>query len=232
MNLYRKISLKLLEMIRIISWNVLYRKYEEQYNPNSLILSEYPEEFLRVIQTTAFIYNQMTRNTIICLQEVSSMLLDSLKTVFKHSHGIFDYQDTNEDYLVIIAPKNFRLDFCWSHKTSNGYLSITNGDINVITCHLKPQRYISKNTNILEYIKGLGKSNQKTFIAGDFNENYKVVKSRLDKDFNCPYYGKTYKRIAIDHIIFDSNIRNDYEVRKIDSVFISDHDMIILDIEL
>lgn len=227
-----KSFLKRLKMVRIVSWNVLYRKYEERYNPNSLILHEYPEEFLRVIQIVAFIYNQMTKDTIVCLQEVSSMLLDALTSVFKHSHRIFDYQDSREDFLVIIAPNNFYLDFCLSHKTSNGYISITDGNINVITCHLIPQRFISRNTNVLEYLRNLCKSNRKTFIAGDFNEQYKIVKSKLDNDFICPYYGKTYKRKALDHIIFKSSIEDKYLVNKIDNEFLSDHDMIVLEIEL
>ena len=219
-------------MLRIISWNVLYRKYEEQYNPESLILNKYPEEFLRLIQIITLIYDQMKDNTIVCLQEVSSILLDKLRTVFGNFHNIFQYQDSREDFLVILAPQNYDLDFCCSHKTSNGYLSITNGKINIITCHLKPQRYISKTINILEYIKTLRKTNQKTFIAGDFNENHKQLKSKLNNDFICPYYGKTYKKKAIDNIIFDSRIETNYNTQKIDTKLVSDHDMIILDIEL
>ena len=219
-------------MLRIISWNVLYRKYEEQYNSNSSILKKYPNEYLRAIQIVTFIYKQITENTIICLQEVSSMVLNNLTAVFRISHNIYHYQDSNEDFLVTITPKNFRLDFCQSHKTSNGYMSVTDGKMYVINCHLKPQRYISKNTNILEHLKSFRKTNNQTFIAGDFNENHKIVKSKLDNDFICPYYGKTYKSRAIDHIIFDTEEKNSYEVKKVDNEFISDHDMIILDIEL
>ena len=225
-------KIKKIKMVRIISWNVLYRKYEERYNPNSDILHKYPEEFLRIIQIIAFIYNQMSQDTIVCLQEVSTMLLNTLTSIFKNSHHIFDYQELREDFLVIIAPKNFYLDFCHSHKTSNGYISITDGNINVINCHLKPQRYVSKSTNVLEYIKNLRKSGRQTFIAGDFNEHYKIVKSKLDNDFVCPYYGKTYKRKALDHIIFESRNETWYKVDKVECKFISDHNMIVLDIEL
>lgn len=219
-------------MVRIISWNVLYRKYEENYNTNSLILRQYPDEFVRIIQIIALIHNHLLQDTIVCLQEVSNMLFESLTSVFKSSHHIFEYKDLRQDFLVIIAPKKFYLDFCKSHKTSNGYICITDGNINVITCHLKPQRCISRSTNVLEYLKNLRKSDRQTFIAGDFNEHYKIVKSKLDNDFICPYYGKTYKRKALDHIIFESSIESKYKVEKINNKLISDHDMIILDIEL
>lgn len=215
-------------MLRVVSWNVMYREYEEEYNPNSEILKKYVNEQLRIEQILIFIRENITPNTIICLQEVSNDLLWKLSEVLISSFNIFSANVENNNNVVTLAPKSFlQDDFCNSSSVSHAYVVINNGKTRIINCHLKPQRFAKG--DVLEFVKNMKKVDTTTFIAGDFNELHKNVYKKLHDNFICPYYGKTYKKKAIDHIIFDLSDVTSYKVCKKPND-LSDHDMIILDI--
>lgn len=217
-------------MTRIVSWNVMYRPYEEQYNSNSVILKKYPNEKIRSIEIINTLLKFFTEDTIFCLQEVTLYIICLLSDIFSKTHNIFFHNVQNDEYLVTVAPKEDTILLkSWSHFTSNGYLLINYKNTQIINCHLKPQQYIKKaSIKNLDYLKSLKNDNINTFIIGDFNEHYKNLISKLSDHFTCPFYGKTYKRKLIDHIIFD--IQNlQYTTLNI-KTDISDHNLIILEI--
>jgi hypothetical protein len=216
-------------MPKVISWNVLYRAYEEKFNPNSEILSTYSREEDRVAQIVSLLKEHIDLDTVACLQEVSTPVILGLVKEFEKSHRIFSYNLREDEHLVTITPKEFKLENGYSHDTSNGYLEVTNGISQVINCHLLPQRYTKK--NILEYLCKMGNTKRDTFIAGDFNELHSKVKEKLQGKFTCPYYGRTYKHKAIDQIVFNAK-PSEHTAQKINQVHISDHHMILLDFQL
>lgn len=215
-------------MVHIVSWNVMYRKYEEEYNPESPILKKYIDEKLRIEEIIIFLRDNILSNSIICLQEVSNDLLDKLTEVFVDTFNIFSVNVEEKNNIVTLAPKKFYKEACRnSNHISHGYLIVNNDEIRVMNCHLKPQRFCI--TDVLYSLINMRKEGITTFIAGDFNEQYKLVHKKLHSIFICPYYGKTYKKKPIDHIIFDLDNINSYKVSK-KSNELSDHEMIILDI--
>lgn len=65
-------------MPKIISWNVMMRCYEEKYHPKSKILQTYPKEECRVAGIITLLQAKADDETVICLQEYSSVILDKL----------------------------------------------------------------------------------------------------------------------------------------------------------
>ena len=114
----------------------------------------------------------------------------------------------------------------YSHDTANGYLTIQNGSVQFINCHLIPQRHTKE--NVLEYILTLNDKCQTTFVIGDFNENHKTVKEKIECVYTCPYYGKTYKKKAIDQIVFNVGVNLKYTTGCTPKENISDHNAITL----
>lgn len=210
-------------MVHIISWNILYRKHEEKYNPNSIILKTYTNEKNRIIDTINLLQKYMKSDTIVCLQEVSYDAISILMRFFEHTHNIFFYNVRKSEYLVTIAPRDFKLFKSYRNSISNGFLIIHNNKYFIVNCHLIPQRYTRY--SVMDYLLNLLSQNE-LFIVGDFNELYKNIKKQLSKRYTCPYYGKTYKRKAIDQIIF--NIDISYTTRLIKQKNISDHHAIEL----
>jgi hypothetical protein len=210
-------------MFRIISWNVLYRGYEEQYNPKSRILSAYPDEKERIAAVVDMVSNNVTENTVVCLQEVSKDVLDVLRVTFV-AHNIFSHHIRNDEYLVTITPPRFSLLKSFKHPVSNGFLVVTDKKSVIINCHLVPQRACRE--NIMEYLSTLSGNN--VFIAGDFNEEHSKVKLALSS-WCCPYYGNTYKGRPIDHIVW-YGLNTEYISGRILQRYISDHHMIGLEI--
>lgn len=209
-------------MSKIISWNTLYIEYEKKYNPNSKILSRYKDnEEKRIDDIVSVLIKNSDNKTIICLQECSRLLLNKVKYKFIE-HSVFSYNigSKDDEYLITIAPKEFRIDQCIDHPTSNGYLLITNGKYKVVNCHLKPQRFV-ENKNVLKYLYDLPKD---VIIAGDFNETYYIVKKVLNSRYKVPIYGKTYKGKMIDHIIYDLSFN--VKTKMIKTYYLSDHHII------
>jgi hypothetical protein len=206
-------------MSKIISWNTLYIEYEKKYNPKSKILSRYKNnEEKRIDDIVRVLIKNIDKETTICLQECSEILLNKIKYEFTE-HKVFAYNIGREkdEYLITIAPKEFIMDKCIDHPTSNGYLSITNGKYKIVNCHLKPQRYV-ENNDVLKYLYNLPKN---MIIAGDFNEKYHIVKKVLNGRYTVPKYGKTYKGKMIDHIIYDLLLNVKTEMIKTE--YLSDH---------
>jgi len=215
-------------MSKIISWNTLYIEYEKKYNPNSKILLRYKDnEEKRIDDIVSVLIKNSDKETIICLQECSGLLLKNVKYKFTE-HEVFSYNigRKNNEYLITIAPKEFIMDKCIDHPTSNGYLSITNGKYKVVNCHLKPQRFV-ENNNVLKYLYDLPRN---TIIAGDFNETYYIVKKVLTGRYNIPIYGRSYKGKMIDHIIYDLMLNVQTEMIK--TKYLSDHHVIKMTYEL
>lgn len=219
-------------MHRFISWNVLYREYEIQYAPESKILKQFPNETDRISAIIDTIKENSDKYTVICLQEVSKQLLNSLSVSFSETHDVFSFNERKQEYLVIITPKTSKFKFVtsFSHCTANGYLVVSNGDYFVVNCHLIPQRHIK--ANAMDYLLNSCVKHKNIIVAGDFNEEYKNVSSCLESKFVCPRYGKTYKKRNIDHMIFTKDFvdYNKYETSKVNRKNMSDHHMIRLDL--
>lgn len=218
-------------MTKIISWNVLYRGYEELYCPDSTILSAFPKETERVAEIVLMlsVVSQVDKDTVVCLQEVSSDVIAALLSQFGKSHTLFSHCVRNDEYLVTIAPKHFVMEWSGSNDICNACLSVSNDLCRVVNCHLLPQRYAA--ADVMEYLLELQTDDKLTLIAGDFNEVHKTVKERLHDKYVCPYYGKTYKKKAIDQIVFTPNCFAEYETGK-HMTDISDHHLIYLEIKL
>ena len=73
-------------MPKVISWNVLYRAYEEKFNPNSEILATYSREEDRVAQIVSLLKEHVDPDTVACLQEVSTPVILGLVKEFEKSH--------------------------------------------------------------------------------------------------------------------------------------------------
>lgn len=187
-------------MLSILSWNVLLRRYEIKYNPNSRILKDWPNESDRENAIIKLLKQHFQSNTIVVLQEVSGSLLNKLNISFLNSK-IFSQEVRGDENLVVIAPKEFTNENREQHLYSaNAYLSITNGVYRVINTHLKPQRYA--NCDVMKYLLSFP-TDKNTFIAGDFNAKWKSVKKSLETRYSVPPFGKTYKNSDIDQIVFD-----------------------------
>lgn len=212
---------------QIISWNVLYRDYEKEYKPDSKILLAYPNEEEREDEIINMLNQNITLESVVCLQEVSQNLLDKIFEKFSQTYKIFFYNIRYEEFLVTLTPFNFEMVSGYSNNTSNGYLIVKNNYMKIINCHLVPQCYTHE--NVLRYVRKFSNDKLLTFVAGDFNELYKVVRSRLQTNFICPYYGRTYKKKPIDQIIFNQSLYK-YRSEKVLQRNLSDHRMIKLQI--
>lgn len=207
--------------LSVFSWNVLYRKYEEQYNPHSDILKKFPEENDRQQGILEMIKHYINPYMIMCLQECDKQLLDLLKHTIR-THTIFSTKIRDDEYLVTLSPYGFLKEDCENHPSSNGYLIISNKKYRIVNCHLLPQRYAK--VDVLGFIKNLP-TDKITIVAGDFNEGYYKVSEKLNNRYLIPRYGKTYKHKEIDFIIIDTKIR--YHVNQITNNM-SDHKAIQL----
>ena len=220
-------------MPKIFSWNIMFRKYEILYHPESKIIETYPNENDRIDRIISILRYYITCKTFLCLQEVSSKILEKIIFNFENTHKIFSYcirssEDENE-YLVTVAPKEFNFNIKWSgeHETSNGYLVIQDDKTTIINCHLLPQRYAK--SSVMDYLREfLIMYSGNIFIAGDFNENHKKLKNELYGYYICPYYGKTYRKKPIDNIIFAVD-KIKYRTSFIKHNYLSDHYAILLD---
>ena len=226
----KSIKINITKMLRIISWNVLYRAYEEKYNPVSKILKTYPKEEDRVNGIISLIQVMSDNVTVICLQECSSAICDKLTTVFAKTHRVFTYNIQNDEHLVTLASKEFKMIWKGTHETCRGYIAVHNDSVTIINCHLLPQRYAK--SSVMKLLRGfLDTYSGVVFVAGDFNENHKKVKEKLGGYYVCPYYGKTYKKKPIDHIVFAID-EAQYKNTLIIQEQLSDHHAIMLDFEL
>jgi hypothetical protein len=209
--------------MNILSWNVLFREYEETYNPNSSILKEWKNESEREDKIIKILKENSDDNSIILLQEVSQNLLEKIMNSFQEKQ-IFSYNVRSNEFLVTITMKEiFEKELIKQHDTANGYLSIVKNNLRIINTHLIPQRYCK--INIMDYLLKLPNESN-LIICGDFNETYKNVCSFLEKRYIIPYFGSTYKnKKQIDYIIFDNkNIK--HKIVKVLTNNISDHNLI------
>lgn len=219
-------------MQRILSWNVLYRPYEVKHNPKSHILSLYPQEKNRVNAILCVLKMYVDKEEIVTLQEVSTPVVNALYDSFSQTHQVFTYHICKDVHLVTLAPHkfNFKLEYSYTNSVSKGFLSIVSDTFRLINCHLIPQRYTKE--NVMEYLYSLFTKDKPTCIAGDFNARYNILKMTLwNTGITCPYYGKTYKKKALDHIVFDLDSLN-YKTRMIYQDKISDHNLIQLEIQI
>lgn len=180
--------------MKIFTWNVLHRYHEEKYNPQSDVLSKYPNENHRIVKQIDTLKNIFDKeNEIIgCLQEVSGDLLNAIKKEFTIDFIIFEFEHNRiptrqnkssiksdpyikpNEFLVTIISKN--LDY---KKFSNiqlevkgkGILVVETSNIIILNVHLPPKRLLKNSVdqifrNLL-YVK-----NKFIVVLGDFNRNY------------------------------------------------------------
>lgn len=215
----------------IISWNVLYRQYEESYNPNSTILEQFSDEKIRIQEQFEFIIKESMQDEeiIICLQECSVDLLRLLQKYYKDKKAVFfqaakSNDDENEksedshindnkqntpivnlnessDYLVTIAPLNYKRSEWITHAGFRGYILVHNDENYVFNFHFRPQKCVK--TYILGTLKPPNiPFDKNVFITGDFNNYYKKVFSALNRFYHIPYFGYTYAQKQIDYIMY------------------------------
>lgn len=210
-------------MPRIVSWNTLFRPYEEEYNPSSRILSSYPNEWKRTVELTRRIMKYVDCNTIICLQECSAELVKMLRESVKNANVFFERAGTAE-YIVIIAPIGFSKENWKKKKFFHGLLVVSNEKYRIFNCHLVPQRY--SETDNMGYVNNFPRD-KITIVAGDFNEHFKAVASKLKDRYTVPQFGKTYKKKQIDHIVIDRDMIS--SIRRVENMKdISDHNAIAM----
>ena len=217
--------------MKIISFNTMYINYEKKYNPNSQILLAYPDDGKRLLDICTIIVEYMSPDTIVCLQECSSKLIDFLMYKLDTSYAIFSQQIDEDVFMVTIAHKNLSFKIVKSltddyRLFAHGYLVISNDTIKIINCHLMP-KFVAKK-NVFSIIKNSSPNDMKCIIAGDFNEKYKNITNQL-QDYTIPFFGATYKKNkGIDHIV--CNFQGEFHTQKIDTYSVSDHLSIILNI--
>lgn len=230
--------------MKIISWNVLFREYEECFNPNSKILSHYSNDNERLLDIVYLLKNHVNSETIVCLQECNYSLFILLKNTFNISHEIFkinvNEEEENEEkeneeeneFLITLTPRE--MNFCIENICFNKYkrafrscFVLSNDNIRIINCHLKPQRYV-KNLEVLSMFK-LFSFDKRNIIAGDFNENYKTIFTKLKYKYTIPYFGHTYRKKSIDNILF--NFYSKYDNLLINTELMSDHHMLLLEFD-
>lgn len=86
--------------------------------------------------------------------------------------------------------------------------------------------------DVLDYILKIRPKNigSTTMIVGDFNENWKKINNVLGSRYIVPFFGSTYKKRQIDHIIFDKNLKISSK-QNIAYKNISDHNLLKLIID-
>lgn len=217
--------------MRVISWNVLFRQYEELHVPESEILKRYPLDIIRIIEIYEFISPYMTQDCIICLQECSIELLTLLQFRIPAGKNIFyEYNSKGGDYIITIAPNTFKqVKFNLNTLCIRNCVIIDNENesMRIINCHLIPQRY--SEDDVIEYLKSLSVY-ENMIIAGDFNAMRKDLVLKMP-EWIIPYYGRTYNhRRDIDFVI--TTIQAEEYKSAIIRNFkqLSDHEMILLDI--
>jgi hypothetical protein len=210
----------------VISWNALVRKYEEKYNPTSLILKKYPEEQKRLTEIVDIIAGIITPDTIVCLQECSQALVEMLENTLGE-YRIFKKMIFEDEFLVTIVKKDTNLEVEEnSVPLRRGCLVLVNAFYRIINCHLVPQKYIE--IPIFDNLKSIAKNDKINFICGDFNSIY-LEKIFPKKYYTVPFFGTTYKKKSIDNIIV-SRPNLDHTAYKIDPEQLSDHTIIKLDV--
>lgn len=216
-----------MSLLKIISWNVLYRKHEKKFNPESKILSKYPNEDTRVKDTVNTIKSIIDHLTVVCLQECSWDTLMSLYNSLT-CHFIFYHHVNDKEYIVTCVPKHngFYKQVVTQSSCSNGVLVVTNGHLTIANCHLVPQAFSNKNV-VNEVVRNFPVTNM-TVFAGDFNECYTSIKRKLQDVYTVPPHKKTYKNKSIDHIFVDAHSSKFLELQTgiIKTYYLSDHNII------
>jgi hypothetical protein len=215
--------------MNIISWNILLRDHEIKYNPSSEILLEWPVESYREDAIINILKLYSNKDSIILLQEVSLSILFKLTHAFEDK-SIFSYRISKNEYLVTLSPRIYTEESWTQNKTANGYLAIKKDDLLIVNTHLIPQRYVMY--DVLDYILKIRPKNigSTTMIVGDFNENWKKINNVLGSRYIVPFFGSTYKKRQIDHIIFDKNLKISSK-QNIAYKNISDHNLLKLIID-
>jgi len=217
--------------MKIISFNTMYIDYEKEYNPDSKILKDYPDDKKRLLEICEIVSKNINHDTIICLQECSTLLLSMLKNKIDAEFTIFSVEIDTDIFLVTIAhvSLSFKDELLPKHLYKNvahGYLIVSNNDIKIINCHLKP-KFVTKNNDSFLVIKN-SSQNKKCIVAGDFNDKSNIFKKYLE-EYTIPYFGPTYKnKREIDYIIFNFKVK--YEVKKLNTYPVSDHCAIFLEL--
>jgi hypothetical protein len=219
-----------------MSFNTLYRAYEQKYNPESEILRKYLNEDDRLEEITGIVSEYLDQYTVICLQECSLELIELLRPRIQ-THTLFTHNIRDEEYLVTMTPTTagFSQETCEVQPGANGCLIVSNHKYRVVNYHLIPQKYAQKGVKVLDYVRNLPQD-KICIVAGDFNEKHKKVKNTLRDRYIVPFFGRTYRQRSIDHIIVDKSIKLittvNYTTRVIETDNVSDHKGILLTMDL
>lgn len=222
-----------MKTMHIFSWNILYRKYEEKFKPESDILKKYPDENRRIMDIVDTVVSLMyDDNNIVCLQECSLDILIALKNVIFTKFTILFYNVRHKEYIVTIYHKKHKFyierDIDNDPKCVNGILSIRNSEMRIVNCHLIPSIFADRDP--LSPIYNIDTSNLTTIVAGDFNEVYTKLTRKISDKYKIFFYGKTYRNKCIDNIIIDniSFCRTSISTHNIKATSISDHNIICM----
>lgn len=217
--------------VQILSWNVMLRRYEEQYNPKSVRLLRYPNELDRLEAIVGKIREAINPKTIVCLQEGCKQLVEMLQIVLGNSHTVFSHYQRvpptagAEECLITLVP--IGMGFSVEHRDKCS-LTVANRLYRIANCHLTPQKFSKDNT--FRWM-GLLPKDRLTVIAGDFNSRYTdVITSTHLKRYVIPYFGKTYKSTQLDYIIF--NVQTEFTPMICRAKNVSDHNMIMTEITM
>ena len=126
----------------------MYINYEKKYNPNSHIISNYPDDNDRLLYISNFILKNIDIETIVCLQECSCELLNILKNkIDLLFYDIFSQEIDEDVFMITISPVNFsfKIENILKNKYKNiahGYLIITNDNIKIINGPIDRKRLI------------------------------------------------------------------------------------------
>jgi hypothetical protein len=193
-----------------MTWNLLHISHEEKYNPNSEVISKYPDENIRIKYLINMIRQLLVnKNKILCLQEVNGDLLSYIKKEFSMNYHIFfhkhkripekikyKYVDPSE-YLVTLIEKNIsivlgRLPIFFENPGKAVFIIfleniiIMNAHLPIMTDKMSPSKeFIDK---VFDKFIATHFNNNAVILCGDFNRKTKDFYLELHKKFSNTDY--------------------------------------------
>lgn len=223
--------------MKIVSWNILHIVHEKNYvGPESLVITEYNDESVRVGKIIAYIKNIYDKNDriVINLQEVPGDVFDVLKTIISPEHFTYHtyqripliknknkmnpYFNMNESLVTIIKGTKIVSTSVTEFESGKAALiNKLNNKLSIYNVHM-PFKFVDK-----------VKITNRAIICGDFNCDMNEAET-IFPGFSCfvnhnnTFITRRNNLISIakyDHIMTNFNPRHsDLLVDKID---LSDH---------
>lgn len=214
-------------MVHFYSWNVLYREYEQKYNPKSHILDIYTDETARIQSQTQLVISLLDNSSVFCLQECSWGLIKELRKRLPSYYTVFYRKTDSQDYVVTVSPSFFKNKYIVYGSWCKGMVVIENNKYCIINCHLTPQRY--SQYNVMKELQNIT-TDKKRIICGDFNERYNRVFNFHKNTFLVSKFNRTYKKKQLDYIMIEYPVK--IISKKICKNNTSDHALISIQVQL